>query len=245
MSGNWNGRAGSAEHSARRPSPDWVMDVCCNSFTGRTLDCSGHSSEGIDSCKDVFEIRCGTEEGERPVRRISDSSPSTATAVHSMGGYGWDCVDLGGCAQCKGQLNDSMILYAMGFKFCSVSCFPMGLEYFPCPCFKISRSANLSLCLLRDPPLYRRGSPFLKKPFPSAPARIAQRVDGTTVKCRLHLRQPCQTFSSRIRLRAKQTCAWGIFSLPALPPPFVFLGSHARKKAMQRAPSLGTIAPYE
>jgi hypothetical protein len=157
MSGNWNGRAGSAEHSARRPSPDWVMDVCCNSFTGRTLDCSGHSSEGIDSCKDVFEIRCGTEEGERPVRRISDNSPSTATAVHSMGGYGWDCVDLGGCAQCKGQLNDSMVLYAMGFKFCSVSCFPMGLEYLPRPCFKIPRSASLSLCLLRDPPLYRRG----------------------------------------------------------------------------------------
>jgi len=99
------------------------MDVCCNSLTGRTLDCSGRSSEGIDSCKDVYEIRCGTEEGERPVRRISDNSPTTAMALHSMGGsYGWDCVDRGGCAQCKGRLNDSMVLYAMGFKFCSEGC---------------------------------------------------------------------------------------------------------------------------
>jgi hypothetical protein len=158
------------------------MDVCCNSLTGRTLDCSGHSSEGIDSCMDVYEIRCGTEEGERPVRRISDNSPTTAMAVHSMGvSYGWDCVDRGGCAQCKGRLNDSMVLYAMGFKFCSVSCSSMGLESFPPPCCKISRLVLLELVPCPDPE--EKGSPTLKEIFPLAPVRVAPRVQQGHFVC--------------------------------------------------------------
>lgn len=146
MSGSWKGRSASAENSPGRPSPDWVFDMCCNSsFSGRTADCSGRGSEGIDRCLDVYEIRCGTEEGERPVRRISDNSPTTAMAVHSMGGYGWDSVDSGGCAQCKGRLNDSMVLYAMGFKFCSVG---FALERGPDAPAPFARSTDRPVCLV-------------------------------------------------------------------------------------------------
>jgi len=127
--------------------------------------------------------------------------------------------------------------------FCEL--LPNGARIFATPLFQDQQIGQFELVPSPGSSTLQKRITLSQETIPFSPC--AHRSEGRWYysEMPLALEAALPNVSSRIRLRAKQTCAWGIFSLPALPPPFVFLGSHARKKAMQRAPSLGTIAPYE